>query len=828
MKKYLSFLTALTTVSTSAFALPTINGNSVVQQVFTSDNDSLTVSSTGDLSVAGVDAVTTSGGKNLTITVAAASGKGILGATRGINIGNNASLSLLNVTSGRVASGASGVAVSLGSLGAASVVTTTVNVGASGQVIGGNMGIYSTTTQNKNLTINNDQNIQADNQGIVLNDTDGGSVVTINNNTTGLINSLSAAAGSRAITGLATVSGTNSIIINNNGVIQAAAGGDGAIILENGNTSTITNNSTGLISGNITAQNSQITVINSGSIQGNVDLGTNFNSTFFLDAGNVTGNIVSNSVSQVVNLTRGSITGNINNSGKLNFNDTAANIFGNITSQSGSQANLNNFSNTLSASSSLTLNSASNLTTEFGSGSSRGSINVNSLNIASGTTLSVELAEDHEYIPNGAHYTVASGATTSTGVNSVADDNISVNNGTNRYRNFLFTTSAIGSTLFIDIARIKASAIKLVDIASVVYDNIHTIGASATGELRRLQSYLDSGISDSDAVIALKSAGPQNDNGINRNAVNIATMSMRTAEDRLEASRRYPSNFLGFAQGDAQSKAGLWVQAMGSSATQKNVGFSDGYKAKNAGISIGADGEVGEDKRLGLSFSYTNSSIKSAFNLKNTNVNTYQVNLYNTNLFGKAYVDTLIGAAYNQYQSNRSIPVVGVDAKSNYNGQTYVGKIKTGYIQKLSGGFNIIPEFAITYLRNNVSGYKEKNAGTLNLNVQSNSYNFLEGRAGLNLQYDNMLSNGLVLSPTLRASYGYDFINNNPQITSNFMDQTVSFTTSTTKVDRKSLRLGAGFDLFSINSFTASADYIFETKSNYNSHTGIARVRFEF
>ena len=132
------------------------------------------------------------------------------------------------------------------------------------------------------------------------------------------------------------------------------------------------------------------------------------------------------------------------------------------------------------------------------------------------------------------------------------------------------------------------------------------------------------------------------------------------------------------------------------------------------------------------------------------------------------------------------------------------------------------------FANNNVSNYSEGGAGTMNLDVRSQSTNFLEGRIGLNLNYKTTTKKGSVLTPQLKASYGYDFIGKRQSTISNFAGQSTSFVTTNSKYDPSSFRAGGAVDLYQLNSITLSSEYSFELKSKYQSHTGSVRGTYRF
>jgi len=284
----------------------------------------------------------------------------------------------------------------------------------------------------------------------------------------------------------------------------------------------------------------------------------------------------------------------------------------------------------------------------------------------------------------------------------------------------------------------------------------------------------------------------------------------------------------GLSLGDSLENNGIWAQTFGTAAKQNNINENDGYDSKSLGFAFGYDKEIAKNTRLGLGLSYANSHIKSSDSLKTTNIDTYQINAYSGHSFGKYFLDTVLGFAWNDYTSNRTISAVNSVANANYQGQTYITKVRGGFVKDIGNGFNITPETSLNFVRNNTNNYTENGAGTLNLNVKGSSSNFLEGRVGLNLGYRMTTKKHTKISPKISASYGYNFLNNRQTTTSNFVGQTATFNNLSSKIDPRSIKIGGGIDVYSTNSFVVSGEYIMEKRNRYQSHSGVLRVRFQY
>jgi outer membrane autotransporter protein len=640
----------------------------------------------------------------------------------------------------------------------------------------------------------------------------------------------------------------------------------------------------GSIIGNVTVRNdSQEVNLGEGSYNGEIDgaassLGTvNITKKFTLKSPSAIGstngvntlninngsNLIANGSSNVNNLnilsggvlTLGSdniFATNTSVAGTLDFGNSNRSFNSNVLGSGSGTFNIGSASHTVNGD--LTINSGDTIAVTLLESEAIGSIKASgAATVASGAKIAVGLESAYRYIKDGSSYKIVSGESGSD-ITAVTNDNINVNkSGSNKaFQVLTFTSSASGNDLYLNASRLSAAEITDNKNSQKIYTLINKIGDSATGELKEFQKYIDTSSSSTQIEKAIESASPQNDGGIQRNSVTIVNNSVHTTEKRLDIIRisslnPAPSsttngmitendsktiggglNSSGISSGDKEIDQGIWGQVFGSVAKQNSSSQDGGFRSTSSGVAFGYDKEISKGSHLGIAISYANSKVKSTDSLKQTDVDTYQANIYNGKTFGKYFLDTIVGFAWNDYNSNRAIPSINKTAESNYQGQSYISKARTGFIQDIGHGFNLIPELSLSFVHNRNNNYSETGAGSMNLDVQGSSTNFLEGRGGLKLGYHTITKEGTKITPEIRVSYGYDFIGDRQTITSNFAGQTATFSSLSSKVDQRSFRAGAGIDFANINEITLSADYNYERKSEYYSHSGSLKARYSF
>lgn len=604
-------------------------------------------------------------------------------------------------------------------------------------------------------------------------------------------------------------------------------------------------NNTGSMTGNIQT-GYKINIDNSGSIQGNVSLGGSAESSFSLhDTGSLVGDLSSTHAAHVINLNSGSVTGDINFAGHLNLG-SISNFKGDISTNGGA-ATLNLGTSSHRINGSLSLNKGDSLSVAFRDDGSLSRIIVNDdARIDQDVYLNVQV-DRNIYLEDGSTHVIVQGNKDSL-IHAIKDTNIDVNSSGNNkaFRVLAFTTSATNDDLLLNVQRMKASDVTQNKNAQEAYKILQTIGGNASGNLKELQLFLDNASSQADVITALKSLTPQDESSTTLNNIAIINDSIATTEDRLDefhiASLKASNPFNGFnaaqqkgnsssgiSSGDAALHSEIWGQTFGVKAKQKNDNDS-GYNSTSLGFAFGLDRKIDKDSRVGVSVSYADSQISSSNGSKTTNVDSYQINLYAGRSFDRYFIDGILGATWNDYDSYRFISAVNSTANAKYNGQNYIAKIRVGsiYDNIAQSGVSIAPEISSTFINSATDAYVENGADTLNLQVGNNHNEFWEARAGMVVSKDAIEIGSFEFAPRLNLSYGYNFLNKDQTTISSFAGQTSVFNTVSSSVSPISIKWGTGLDIYNASQFTTSLDYSNERRGGYVSHTGNIKFKYLF
>jgi len=315
-------------------------------------------------------------------------------------------------------------------------------------------------------------------------------------------------------------------------------------------------------------------------------------------------------------------------------------------------------------------------------------------------------------------------------------------------------------------------------------------------------------------------------------SMNMAEGNFTLAGDRLAGQR---NGGTGAASGGVPEGVRFWGQAFGQTADQSTRGGVAGYDSRTLGMAFGADTDnMYDDAVVGLSFSYANSDVDSDnATTTETEVDSYQLTLYGDyDLDDRTYVGAMLGYVFSQNDGTRHNVggVPGLTARADYDSHQIVARAETGrdYHSPALKGATLTPTLMAQYVFYKADDYTETGAGGANLTVDNDSLHMFEVGVGVDASWQFKQENGGVLEPEVGVGYRYDFIGDNLEATSRFTGGGASFETEGFDPAQSKINFGTGLSYTTPDSWEISARYDYEYKSDYDAHSGYARVAHKF
>lgn len=285
----------------------------------------------------------------------------------------------------------------------------------------------------------------------------------------------------------------------------------------------------------------------------------------------------------------------------------------------------------------------------------------------------------------------------------------------------------------------------------------------------------------------------------------------------------------GVATGDFWTDNGIWMKGFGNSTEQDNHKGANGYDATMWGILGGIDGRVADSMRLGFAGGYAATSVDNKTEAGGTDIDSYIGTVYvGYDDPSPWYGNMGFTFTWNGYEGSRPIAfgTLDRDAKSDYDGQAYTGFGEVGYVLTESG-WDITPLASLNYTHLSIDSYTETDANSLDLHVDSQSYDKVQSGLGVKVAYPIQNASGKWV-PEGHFKWLYDFVGDKASTTATFTGGGASFNTTGLDPEQSTFDLGAGITFYSKGNVSVTGVYDFEFGDDYSSHTGQGVVRYTF
>ena len=261
----------------------------------------------------------------------------------------------------------------------------------------------------------------------------------------------------------------------------------------------------------------------------------------------------------------------------------------------------------------------------------------------------------------------------------------------------------------------------------------------------------------------------------------------------------------------------VWAKAFGSIGEQKDKDSISGFDIKSYGLGLGFDNEYKDGQVLGLATFYTNANIETNGVNHENDVDAYSVVAYGSNLLADDKT-TIYYQGSHTWQKNDSKRAIftGDVADSKFTSKTFALDLKVGHNIAINDSFSIEPNIGTTYRHISNPSYTENGAGALNIHSDKFTSSELLGNFGADFEYK--INSDSKLTATIGA--GYDFKNDNNIVTSSFAGAPgVSFDTNGIDNGRWQYQAGLGYDLNLDNKNNMNFSYKYQGEgSKYNNN----------
>ena len=440
------------------------------------------------------------------------------------------------------------------------------------------------------------------------------------------------------------------------------------------------------------------------------------------------------------------------------------------------------------------------------------------------------------YLPTTT-FTLASG--TGAGIGTLAAGKLTVNGITDTTQTLtegvMTYTQVAADTANLKILATRAAAASVGSTTNntAVGAALDTIAAGGGSVIQQIQGNLAAQTTAAGVNNILGSLIPTVDGGSQASALEV-TSEVEDITDTRMAALRANDGSTGVAAGATANGVSMWAQGYGQGASQDTRDSVAGYSDTTWGGAVGVDStQLVNDGVLGFAVNYGKSTVDSKnLNTTNTDVDNYGATLYGTLGLGqRMFVDGQVGYGYNTINSTRhdvNGPGTGVSAYGTTHSDQYDAKLSLGRDYPVDYGTVLTPDVSASYTYLNTSGYTETGTGA-NLTVGSNSQSALDLGVGVKAAWKLKNEDGSLMKPVVHVGYAYDAIGDKIDTTANFVGSpSAAFVTSGPSPERNKFNAGAGVTYMTTANWDMSANYNFQYRSDYQSHTGTLRLTSHF
>jgi outer membrane autotransporter protein len=322
-----------------------------------------------------------------------------------------------------------------------------------------------------------------------------------------------------------------------------------------------------------------------------------------------------------------------------------------------------------------------------------------------------------------------------------------------------------------------------------------------------------------------------------------ADLQNTNIERHLELARQTPGSYPATATTSAKDSKGfvvesnssetitpeyrrwsIFLEGTGGSASVDSSNGISGYDFDTMGVTLGADLRVNDHLVIGILGAYANSEA-SLMNNGNIDVNSYKGAIYATLFSDGFYLDALLGAGYNEYDTKRS-SLLGY-ATGSPDGWELDTLLNGGYdLHKGNWTFGVMASVAYTKLT--LNSFTE--TGSLSpLRYPEQSQESLRTNLGAKIAYTADV-NGIKVTPQVRLSWQHEYLDSTQAMNSQFATgNSRTFTVSGPEIGRDSALISAGVNVQVSPTVNVYAYYDGQLgRNNYSSNSASIGLKVDF
>jgi outer membrane autotransporter protein len=254
---------------------------------------------------------------------------------------------------------------------------------------------------------------------------------------------------------------------------------------------------------------------------------------------------------------------------------------------------------------------------------------------------------------------------------------------------------------------------------------------------------------------------------------------------------------------------------------------STNFSAQTYGFAAGMDRHVSPDLILGFALADGGTHWDLAQAMGGGRSDTFQAGLYATKYFGPAYVAADLAFANNWFTTNRTA-FAGDQLTASFNGQSYGGRVETGYRYALPANWNVTPYGALQVQNFHTPTYSETDLTGGGFGLTYNAMSAYDTRSEVGARFDEPTSlNGMPLTLRARLAWAHDWVNGGPALSAVFETLPgANFVVNGAAVPKNSALTTAGAELHITQAWSFLTKFDGEFAKGSQTYTGTGTLRY--
>jgi uncharacterized protein YhjY with autotransporter beta-barrel domain len=186
-------------------------------------------------------------------------------------------------------------------------------------------------------------------------------------------------------------------------------------------------------------------------------------------------------------------------------------------------------------------------------------------------------------------------------------------------------------------------------------------------------------------------------------------------------------------------------------------GFGGGTDYEIYGAAVSLNYGFGHGSSLGVTYTYSHADTEDRLNDNETIGESSRFTLQGAMPLGRAgYVAGAVSYGVTDYESERTIALLGTQAAGDFDGHDWSGAVEAGYgffVESVA----VTPSVSVNYSDSTVDAYLETGGGLVNNTVDESKTQSFKGAVGAQVERRFSVGEQSAITPQFRASVSHDF-----------------------------------------------------------------------